>query len=128
MVEAFYALARKASLRSSIASWDTHISLETGKKSGPANLNLSLNSLNSRLKAIKPPGQTTQKKQAELLEKPRRAITFRPHLYELAAKPVFSQWGLCEFKDVRTLPDLPDNHPSWGYRWPHRIREVPSLH
>ena len=90
MVEALYALARKASRRSSTASWDTHISLEIGKKSGPANLNLSPNSLNSRLKAIEPPGQTTQKKQAELLEKPWRAIAFRTHIYELAAKPVFS--------------------------------------
>jgi hypothetical protein len=57
-----YTLARKASRRSSIASWNTHINLGIGKKSGPANLNLSLNSLNSRLEAIEPPGQTVQKK------------------------------------------------------------------
>jgi hypothetical protein len=93
VVEALYTLVRKTSRRSSTASWNTRISLGIGKKSGPANLNLSLNNLNSRLETIEPPGQTAQKKQAELLEKPWRAIAFRPHLYELAAKPVFSQWG-----------------------------------
>jgi hypothetical protein len=93
VVEVLYTLARNASRRSSTASWNTHINLGIGKKSHPANLNLSLNSLNSRLEAIEPPGQTAQKKQAELLEKPWRAIAFRPHLYELAAKPVFGQWG-----------------------------------
>jgi hypothetical protein len=52
------------------------------KKSGPslADLNLSLNTLDSQFKAIEPPGQTVQKKQADLLEKPWGAMALRTHL------------------------------------------------
>lgn len=56
VIEAPYALASKASRRSSIASWDIYINLEIGKKCGMANLNLPLKSLNSPLEAVEPPG------------------------------------------------------------------------
>jgi hypothetical protein len=60
-----------------------------------SDLNLSPNSLDLRFNVIEPPGQTAQKKQVKLLEKPWRAMALRTHLQELIVTAGFGQCRGC---------------------------------
>jgi hypothetical protein len=88
-----------------------------GKKCDPPNLHPLPKSIDSPFKVIKPPGQTKQKKAAELLEISWRAMALSAHLQEFIPKSGFVQLGDNEGidKQVRTLPSLPCDHSRWGY-------------